>query len=120
LHALRQLNDPAVRGRIDTAGHAVMEAIQRSAADSGVPSIVQGEPSMFQVVFNADGHAPKNFRDLANADTNRYAAFRQGLLEQGIHSNSSGLACFFVSTAHTEEDTRLTVAAVEHAMAAVA
>jgi glutamate-1-semialdehyde 2,1-aminomutase len=120
LHTLQQLNDSAVRGRIDTAGRAVMEAIRRSAADDGVPCIVQGEPSMFQVVFNSDGRAPKNFRDLARADTNRYAAFRQSLLEQGIHSNSSGLACFFVSTAHTEEDTRLTVAAVERAISQIA
>ena len=38
------------------------------------------------------------------------------LLEAGFHSNSSGLACFFVSTAHTPEDTALAVAAIEESL----
>ena len=116
LYTLQQLNDPTVRGRIDTAGRAVMEAIVRTAHDRGIPAVVQGEPSMFQVIFNADGKAPQNYRQLQSADTKRYASFRQNLLERGIHSNSSGLACFFVSTAHTPDDTALAVAAIEESL----
>jgi glutamate-1-semialdehyde 2,1-aminomutase len=116
LYTLQQLNDPAVRGRIDTAGRTIMEAIVRTSHDRGIPCIVQGHPSMFQVVFNADGKAPLNYRELQTADTGRYANFRQNLLERGIHSNSSGLACWFVSTAHTAEDTAITVAAIEESL----
>jgi glutamate-1-semialdehyde 2,1-aminomutase len=120
LYTLQQLNDPAVRGRIDTAGRAIMEAIARTAHDRGIPCIVQGEPSMFQVVFNADGKgpmkAPRNYRELQTADTKRYANFRQNLLERGIHSNSSGLACWFISSAHTAQDTALCVAAIEESL----
>jgi glutamate-1-semialdehyde 2,1-aminomutase len=116
LYTLRQLNDPTVRGRIDTAGSAIMEAIKRSASDKGIPCVVQGKPSMFQVVFNPDGKVPRNYRDLQSADTKRYAQFRQNLLERGIHSNSSGLACWFISSAHTQEDSAIAVAAIEESM----
>jgi glutamate-1-semialdehyde 2,1-aminomutase len=71
---------------------------------------------MFQVVFNADGRAPQNYRDLQTADTKRYAHFRQNLLERGIHSNSSGLACWFISSAHMHDDTAIAVAAIEESM----
>jgi glutamate-1-semialdehyde 2,1-aminomutase len=116
LYTLRQLNDPAVRSRIDSAGRPIMEAIARTAHDRGIPAVIQGEPSMFQVVFNADGKAPQNYRELQSADTKRYANFRQNLLERGIHSNSSGLACWFISSAHTPDDTALAVAAIEESL----
>jgi glutamate-1-semialdehyde 2,1-aminomutase len=112
LYTLRQLNEPAVHARIDSAGRAIMEAITRTAHDRGIPCIVQGQPSMFQVVFNETGKAPMNYRDLQTADTRRYAHFRQNLLERGIHLNSSGLACWFISSAHTPEDTAIAVAAI--------
>jgi glutamate-1-semialdehyde 2,1-aminomutase len=116
LQTLRQLADPAVRARIDAAGQAVMDAIARTAHDRGIGCVVQGKPSMFQVIFNSTGQAPKNYRDLQSADAKRYAVFRQNLLERGIHINSSGLACWFVSSAHRAEDTELAVAAIEQSL----
>jgi glutamate-1-semialdehyde 2,1-aminomutase len=116
LYTLRQLNDPTVRARIDTAGRAVMEAIAKTAHDRRIPCVVQGQPSMFQVIFNQDGKAPQNYRELQSADTKRYAHFRQNLLERGIHSNSSGLACWFISSAHTPEDSAIAVSAIEESM----
>jgi glutamate-1-semialdehyde 2,1-aminomutase len=116
LYTLRQLNDPAVRDRIDTAGRAIMEAIARTAHDRGIPCVVQGQPSMFQVVFTSSAKPPQNYRELQSADTKRYAHFRQNLLEKGIHSNSSGLACWFISSAHTPQDTAIAVHAIEESM----
>jgi glutamate-1-semialdehyde 2,1-aminomutase len=116
LYTLRQLSDPAVHKRIDDAGIGIMEAIQKTARDRGITCIVQGEPSMFQVVFNDSGKAPLNYRELQTADTRRHAQFRQNLLERGVHSNSSGLACWFISAAHTPEDTAIAVAAIEESM----
>jgi glutamate-1-semialdehyde 2,1-aminomutase len=120
LHTLQTLATPGVLEHIRDSGLAIMEAITRSANDLGIPCVVQGAGSMFQVIFNSDGVAPKHYRDLEKADTKRYAAFRQALLENGIHSNSSGLACWFVSAAHTPADTRIAAAAVERAMKVIA
>jgi glutamate-1-semialdehyde 2,1-aminomutase len=120
LHTLQTLAQPAVIDHMRDSGETIMEAIRRSAKDNGITCVVQGAGSMFQLIFNADGIAPQHYRDLDRADTRRYAAFRQSLLENGIHSNSSGLACWFVSAAHTAEDVRITVSAIERAMKAAA
>jgi glutamate-1-semialdehyde 2,1-aminomutase len=120
LHTLQTLAEPYTQEHIRRAGEAIMEAIRRSARDNRIPCVVQGAGSMFQVIFNRDGVPPKHYRDLASADTNRYAAFRQALLENGVHCNSSGLACWFVSAAHSPADTRIATAAVERSMKAIA
>ncbi len=120
LHTLRQLSRAAVRDTLRTAGEAVMEAIRRSAHDAGVGIVLNGVGSMFQVVFTDDPTPLRNYRDLARADGGRYAAFRHALLTRGVHANSSGLACWFTSAAHTAEDAEVAGAAVDRAIRAVA
>jgi len=120
LHTLQTLAQPGVLEHIRNCGQRIMDATRRSARDNRITCVVQGAGSMFQVIFNADGIAPRHYRDLERADTKRYAAFRQALLGNGIHSNSSGLACWFVSAAHTPADVRITATAIERAMKAVA
>jgi len=120
LYTLRALTDGQLQKRIRGTGELLMEAIRRSARNHGVPCVVQGVGSMFQVVFINDDKIPLHYRDLFAADTTRYAVFRHSLLEQGIHINSSGLACWFVSAAHTEEDVELTVSGIDTAMKSVA
>ena len=90
------------------AGEKIMEAIRRTAKDKRIPCVVQGEPSMFQVVFMPGRiDAEKLPRSAEGPTTCRVTTtFRQKLLERGIHANSSGMACWFVSTAHTDEDVR--------------
>jgi glutamate-1-semialdehyde 2,1-aminomutase len=118
LATLRTLAREDVQERLRNHGELLMDAIRRAAADHDIPCVVQGQGPMFQVVFI--DRAPAHYRDLHNADAKRYAAFRQSLLNQGIHANSSGLACWFVSAAHSDEDAAVTIAAIEVAMAAVA
>ena len=120
LHTLAQLNRAEVRDRLRTAGEAVMEAIRRGAADHGVGVLLNGVGSMFQVIFTDDPTPMANYRDLARADAGRYAAFRHVLLQHGVHANSSGLACWFTSAAHTADDAAVAVAAVDRAMRSVA
>jgi glutamate-1-semialdehyde 2,1-aminomutase len=119
LHTLGSLAQKATQERIMNTGNALMEAIRRSAKDNKVPCVVQGAGSMFQVLFNSDGKTPLHYRDVMAADMVRYGAFRQSLLEQGIHANSSGLACWFISASHNQHDVELTIAAIERAMKSI-
>jgi glutamate-1-semialdehyde 2,1-aminomutase len=119
LATLKTLADTTVGTHLRKTGEELMEAIRRSSRDYRVPAAVQGQGSMFQVVFSADGKPTTQYRDTLSADAKRYAAFRQSLLEQGIHCNSSGLACWFISAAHTSEDVQYTVNAIDRAMKSV-
>src|SRR5205085_11017790 len=116
LQRLRVLADPSVGTHLRKTGEALMEAIRRSSRNYRVPAAVQGQGSMFQVVFSESGKPTTQYRDTLSADAKRYAAFRQSLLEQGVHCNSSGLACWFISAAHTSEDVEYTAAAIDRAM----
>ena len=74
---------------------------------------------MFQVIFGTNGHPLRHYRDLLKVDTAKFAAFRQSLLEHGVHINSSGSACWFVSAAHGQEDGRLAEMAIQAAMQSI-
>ncbi len=116
LYTLRTVNEPGTLEAIHAKGRMCMDGIARAAYDAKVPCVVQGVGSMFQVIFNDDGKPLKHYRDLWLVNTQRYAKFRQSLLMQGIHANSSGSACWFVSAAHTAEDIDYTVRAIAAAM----
>jgi glutamate-1-semialdehyde 2,1-aminomutase len=119
LHTLRVLADNDVRARMNNVGEAIIDGIRRSAADCGVPCVVQGLGTMFQVIFGLT-KSPRHYREVLPANTKRYAAFQTALLRSGLHVNSSGLACWFVSAAHDADDVRITIAAIDAAMRSVA
>ncbi|HWB54031.1 MAG TPA: glutamate-1-semialdehyde 2,1-aminomutase [Tepidisphaeraceae bacterium] len=112
---LRKISAPGAIGHLSSIGQAVIDAIRSSAKRHGVVCTVQGMGSMFQVIFGLSRPAG-NYRDLFAGDPARYAVFHQALLDQGIHANSSGTACWFVSLAHTEGDVEQTCRAIDLAM----
>ncbi|MFD4658661.1 aspartate aminotransferase family protein [Kitasatospora sp. NPDC058444] len=120
LATLRELRRPEVSAHIDATGRRIAETIRRAARDHGVPCAVQGVGAMFQVVFTPGGAPTTRYRDLLDADTARYAAFRHELLKRGVHANAYGMACWFVSAAVTADDLTATCEAVEEAFAAMA
>ena len=92
-----------------TRGERLMEAIRKASTDHRIPCVVQGTGAMFQVVFTPGGAPVRHYRDLLSADAALYARFRHALLLRGIHANASGSACWFLSTAHTDDDIAYTV-----------
>jgi glutamate-1-semialdehyde 2,1-aminomutase len=118
LHTLKRLAKPGALSAIAEHGDRLIEAIRRGASDRDITAVVQGVGSMFQVVFGISEPA-RHYRDLLKADTRRHAAFRQALLERGVHANASGTACWFVSSAHGPEEAEIAVAAIERALDAV-
>lgn len=118
LATLRRLAQRQVQEKMRRHGETLMECVRRASRDCAVACVVQGLGSMFQVVF-ADRQS-QDYRDLFSADMKRFAAFRQALLERGLHANNSGMACWFVSAAHTDDDAQLACKAIEGAMKVVA
>ena len=119
LATLKKLNQPGVLEAIDAHGRLLMDAINRAAHDCRIPCVVQGVGSMFQVIFGTNGHPLRHYRDLLKVDTRTFAAFRQSLLEHGVHINNSGSACWFISSAHRPEDAKLAETAIQAAMQSI-
>ena len=114
---LRHVACPESLERVRQHGQRVIETIRRSARDHAIPCCVQGDGTMFQVVFSSDGLPRKNYRELLTSDAPRYARFRDGLLRRGLLVNSSGTACWFLSTEHDDDDIALACTAIEGALA---
>jgi glutamate-1-semialdehyde 2,1-aminomutase len=53
----------------------------------------------------------RTFRDVADADANRFAQFFHGMLEQGVYLAPSPFEAGFVSRAHTDADVDATLEA---------
>ncbi len=119
LHTLRMLARPESMSRMRLHGGLLMETIERGAHDLAIPCIVQGLGAMFQVVFGLTS-PPRDYRGMCLGNQKRYAAFRDALLHHGVHANSSGMACWFNSVAHTNDDLDITIDAITHALKAIA
>ena len=115
LETLRMISDETTLCRIHDLGYALMETIKKSARDNGISCIVQGLGSMFQVLFT-DRQKITNYRDLFDVDTRKFGLFRDTLLEQGVHINSSFSACWFMSSAHDDVDIEIDKNAINAAM----
>lgn len=115
LATLRTIRQTSALRDIASKGQTIIEAIRGAAKRYKVACTMQGLGSMFQVVFGLEKPA-KNYRDLFAADTKKYAAFRQELLDHGVHVNSSPLACWFLSLAHADADVEKTCRVVDSAM----
>lgn len=119
LATMKALEQPGVFEKMHSFGNGLMEELRRAAHDFKIPCVVQGFGPMFQILFGIT-QPTRNYRDIHAVDQKRYAAFRNSLLVQGLHSNSSGLACIFTSTAHTPTDLDLARPALRRAMKDVA
>jgi glutamate-1-semialdehyde 2,1-aminomutase len=114
---LRQIARPETLSLIRRHGERLMEAIRRAAHDHAVPCCVQGDGTMFQVVFSAAGQPTSNYRELLASDTRRYAQFHDALLCRGVHTNTSGSACWFLCTEHDDDDFTMACEAIDSAFA---
>lgn len=117
LAVVRKLEQPDVLSAVRRRGERLIEAIRRAANDHKIACCVQGDGTMFQVVFSADGTPTSNYRDLQSADTHKYAQLRDSLLQRGVHITPSGSACWFLCTEHDDDDISMACEAIDAAFA---
>lgn len=73
---------------------------------------------MFGLFFTKE--LPKNFDDVAKADTKRFNQFFHAMLKQGIYLAPSAFEAAFMSAAHTKQDLEKTLACADKAFAQLA
>ncbi len=110
LTTLRLLNEEAY-AKLDISGAAIQQGIEQIALNINMSLTVQRVGSMLTLFFT--DQSVKNYSDAKACDHARFAAFFQGMLNDGIHLPPSGFEAWFVSIAHSPSDIELTLAAVE-------
>jgi glutamate-1-semialdehyde 2,1-aminomutase len=105
---------PSLYETLEQRGAQLEEGLRGALRAAGVPGCVQRVGSMITLFFH-EGPV-RSWSDAAAADTKRFAAWHEGLLERGVYWPPSQFEAAFLSGAHTEADVAQTVDAARAAL----
>jgi glutamate-1-semialdehyde 2,1-aminomutase len=114
LATLELLREPGFYEKLDAHAAALEAVLMEAAHVAGVPMIVQRVGSMLTPFFQSG--PVHNFADATRSDTQRFARFHAGLIEQGVYFPPSQYEAAFVSAAHDERTLERTRAALTAAL----
>jgi glutamate-1-semialdehyde 2,1-aminomutase len=116
--ALSELMKPGTFERLHRLSDRLTAGLSALWKRSSVPARVVGLGPLFQVWFSA--RPIRNYRDAARyADHRLFRIWWEEMLSRGILFHPHPFENLFVSTAHTEQDIDVTLAAAEQSVAAV-
>jgi glutamate-1-semialdehyde 2,1-aminomutase len=104
--------------QLDKTATRLEEGIAKAAAGTGIELNFSRISSLLTIFFTSN--AALNYESVAAADTARFSRFFWQLLEQGIYWPPSQFEAAFISLAHSEEDIRATVSAIDKAFNSLA
>jgi len=114
---LKRLQTRDTWQELEQAAAALETGLAVAAQKAGVTVQQTRVGTMFTTFFS--GTRPTNWETVKTADTVRFGKFFQKMLENGVYLAPSQFEAGFVSTAHTDEVIRATVAAAEKAFTGI-
>mgnify|MGYP001039287201 CR=1 FL=1 len=114
IRTLGILRDEDPYSMLEANTRRLADALAESAERCGVDLEINQIGSMMTAFFTDS--AVDDYATAKTADTQRYAAFFRGMLEQGVYLAPSQFEAAFVSTAHTDDDIERTIDASEKAL----
>jgi len=94
-------SNPAVYITLAARAKKLMDGFHTAAKQAGISLSTSVRGSMFGFFFL--DYSPKNFNDVMQADTDMFAKFHSGMLEQGVYLACSAYETGFISTQTTDE-----------------
>jgi glutamate-1-semialdehyde 2,1-aminomutase len=111
---LKVLKNKAIYEELEKKAQQLSDGLAEAAKKANV-SVTSNRVGSMMTMFFTD-QAVTDYDSAKTADTQRYAQFFRAMLQRGIYFAPSQFEAAFVSTAHSDEDIRQTVAAAEEAM----
>ncbi|EXB54892.1 Glutamate-1-semialdehyde 2,1-aminomutase 1 [Morus notabilis] len=111
IHTLKRLKQPGSYEYLDKITSELTQGILDAGQKAGHAMCGGSISGMFGFFFT-DGPV-HNFADAKKSDTEKFARFYRGMLEEGVYFAPSQFEAGFTSLAHTAEDIQQTIAAVE-------
>jgi glutamate-1-semialdehyde 2,1-aminomutase len=106
-------DDGAAQKKLRHQSDLLVEGLERISKDQGGSLAVQGVGAVFNTAFDPPGPIT-DYRSYRSCNVAKQLAFNKALDAEGVRVTGRGT--WFVSTAHTEADVELTLAAAEHAL----
>ena len=102
LTTLKLTTELDVYSHIARAADILRPAVASALETEGVEHTIQSANSMFSVFFT--DREVINYDDARTQNVDRYSAFFNAMLDQGIHMPPSAFEAWFLSYAHTDEN----------------
>lgn len=112
-------NGGAVYRHLDTLGSQVTQGLREVIDRFGIPGIVQGQGSMFQVYFT-DLPRVRTYRDGMRTDRALFSRFAHEMIYRGVFVHPDVFEHWFLSAAHTADDVARILETAEDALRAIA
>ena len=111
IETLKALKASGVYKKLEAKSAALADGIGKAAKQAGVPLTQTRVGSMLTGFFTSS--PVMDYASAKTSDTQRYAKFFRGMLEQGVYFAPSQFEAAFLSTAHSDGDIKKTVAAAQ-------
>ena len=96
----KMIADELLHIRLENKAHRLVDGLKTAAKEAGIALQVGAIGSMFGFFFNEK--PVKNFDDALKSDTKRFAAFHQGMLQEGFYFACSQFETGFICDAMDE------------------
>jgi glutamate-1-semialdehyde 2,1-aminomutase len=111
---LKVLKNKAIYEELEKKAQRLADGLAEAAKKANVPVTSNRVGSMMTTFFT--NQPVTDYDSAKTADTQQYAKFFRAMLQRGTYFAPSQFEAAFVSTAHSDEDIRQTLAAAEEAM----
>ena len=101
--------------RLEAASRSLAEGVAGEASRAGIALATNRVGAMWTWFFT--GAPVANYADAAKSDTAAFGRFHRAMLDQGVWLPPSQFEAAFLSTAHTDADIQVTIAAARSAFA---
>ncbi|EGK14816.1 glutamate-1-semialdehyde 2,1-aminomutase [Kroppenstedtia eburnea] len=111
---LLEMGKPGAYDQLEQRAIRLEEGLKQNAEEAGIPHHINRIGSMICLFFTDERVI--SYEQAKQADTDLFARYFRGMMEQGISLPPSQFEGMFISTAHTEEDIERTLEASRHVM----
>lgn len=117
IETLNILGEDGSYEHLDKVTSRLIEGILEAGREAG-HEVCGGSISGMFGLFFCEGPV-KNFQDATKSDTDKFARWHRGMLEEGVYLAPSQYEAGFTGLKHTEEDIDFTIAAAKRVMARI-
>jgi glutamate-1-semialdehyde 2,1-aminomutase len=111
LATLQELVAPGTYPSLEEKGDWLARELTQAAKRRGIAVTINRVGSMLTLFFT--GSTVRNLPEAKGSDLQKFRAFFQGMLAEGVYLPPSQFEAFFISQAHTPADLEYTVAAAQ-------
>ena len=116
LTTLNAISEPGFHDRLTEKTRRVTDGLKQVADDAGIPLTVQSAGAMFGLFFTEEPNVSR-FDQVTACNVERFKAFFQGMLKEGVYLAPSAFEAGFVCAALSDQDIEDTIAAARRVMA---